>query len=328
MYFLLWMRLSNLTLLPGKTGQIIESQRVQIVQRNCTNLSYTIKSPNSEERSLIRLTENENSPANLLATDHHALLFQQFSILVSIKSCPLALILDQTEHKCICLPSLNRHSLSCNLNSFTVLRKERQWVGMTYIHTILGENPGVISHSNCPFDYCKRETDSLSVDMELQDHQCAFSRSGTLCGECQTNYSHILGSSRCRKCFHIMILVIIPIVVLAGLLLIMFLMVLNLTVSTGTINGLIFYANIIRALHSTYFTPDTSNSFMSKFIAWLNLDHGVETCFYNGFDAYAKTFFQFLFPFYIWILVTIIIMSSHYSTVASTEWQKCCPSSC
>ena len=302
---------------PARSGQVQGSQNVQIVQRACTTLMYTIMSPNSEERLVIRPTESEAAPANLSGTNQYALLFQQFSILFKIKKCPLAFKLDHMEHKCICISSITEHNLNCDLNNHTILRNIHQWVGMTYIYTKPDENPGIISHQNCPFDYCRKDADSTSIHMEFHNRQCAFNRSGILCGQCQTNFSHILGSSRCKKCSDIMVFAIVPIVIVAGMLLIVFLMVLDLTVSTGTINGLIFYANIIRALHSTYFTPDISNSFMSRFIAWINLDLGVETCFYNGLDAYAKTWFQFVFPFYIWILVIIIIVSSHYSTIAS-----------
>ena len=96
-----------------------------------------------------------------------------------------------------------------------------------------------------------------------------------------------------------------------------FLMVLNLTVSVGTINGLIFYANIVRANQAIFFPPATNGSFLSIFIAWLNLDLGIETCFYDGLDAYAKTWLQFLFPMYVWTMVILIIVSSHYSTTAA-----------
>ena len=37
-------------------------------------------------------------------------------------------------------------------------------------------------------------------------------------------------------------------------------------------------------------------------------------CFYNGLDAYSKTWFQFLFPLYIWFILSAIIIVSHYST--------------
>ena len=34
------------------------------------------------------------------------------------------------------------------------------------------------------------------------------------------------------------------------------------------------------------------------FIAWLNLDFGIETCFYQGLDMFSKTWLQFIFPVY------------------------------
>ena len=143
--------------------------------------------------------------------------------------------------------------------------------------------------------------------MEYPDEQCAFSRSGVLCGSCQQNLSHVLGTSNCKECSSNFLL-LIPVFIVAGIALVAFLMLLNLTVSVGTINGLIFYANIVRANHAIFFPPDTNNEFLSIFIAWLNLDLGIETCFYSGLDAYVKTWLQFLFPLYIWIVVLLIIV--------------------
>jgi len=50
------------------------------------------------------------------------------------------------------------------------------------------------------------------------------------------------------------------------------------------------------------------------FIAWLNLDLGIETCFFDGMDEYTKTWLQFVFPLYIWSLVVLIIIASDYSS--------------
>ena len=92
------------------------------------------------------------------------------------------------------------------------------------------------------------------------------------------------------------------------------LMVLNFTVSTGTINGLILYANIVRANNAIFFPGQSTNTFLSWFIAWLNLDLGIETCLYDGLTAYVKTWLQFAFPVYIWLLVIAIIISGRSST--------------
>ena len=88
----------------------------------------------------------------------------------------------------------------------------------------------------------------------------------------------------------------------------------------GTINGLILCANIVRVNHAFFFVrPITSalrifQQVLAVFIAWLNMDLGIETCFVNGMDAYIQTWLQFAFPFYIWMIVGVIIYLSRHST--------------
>ena len=50
---------------------------------------------------------------------------------------------------------------------------------------------------------------------------------------------------------------------------------------------------------------------MTIFIAWLNLDLGIETCFYDGMDTYGRVWLQFVFPVYVWMLVGLILLASH-----------------
>ena len=97
-------------------------------------------------------------------------------------------------------------------------------------------------------------------------------------------------------------------------------MVLNLTVSIGTINGLIFYASIVKISESTgIFFPNGPIPVLSQFIAWLNLDLGIETCFYPGMTAYHKVWLQFVFPLYIWFIIATIIVLCRYSTWLSNK---------
>ena len=102
-----------------------------------------------------------------------------------------------------------------------------------------------------------------------------------------------------------MLFAIILSFIAAGLALVVSLIVLNLTVTTGTINGLIFYVNII---HTHHIISNTSKSFLSTFIAWLNLDLGIESCLYTGFNSYAEIWLQFCFPLYIWLLMAVVIV--------------------
>ena len=147
------------------------------------------------------------------------------------------------------------------------------------------------------------------------DEQCSNNRTGLLCGKCDENFSLALGTNRCLQCSNDYLWLIVAFA-FAGVALVLLLLVLRLTVAVGTINGLIFYANIFAMNSATFFSPHTN--VLTVFIAWLNLDLGIETCFYDGMDAYTKAWLQFAFPFYVWALVGIIILISHYSAKVAT----------
>ena len=99
---------------------------------------------------------------------------------------------------------------------------------------------------------------------------------------------------------------------MAGIALIAAIFLLRLTVAVGSLNGLFFYANIIQANHQAFFPRATINLF-TIFIAWVNLDLVIKTCLYDGMDIYVYSWFQFLFPFYFWLLVGSIILACKYS---------------
>ena len=61
-------------------------------------------------------------------------------------------------------------------------------------------------------------------------------------------------------------------------------LVCKLTVARGTLSGLVFYANIVGSNHTIFLQGECTGA---SCIAWLNLDFGIETCFYNGMDAYS-----------------------------------------
>ena len=74
-----------------------------------------------------------------------------------------------------------------------------------------------------------------------------------------------------------------------GVALVFLLLVCKLTVAAGTLSGLVFYTNIVGVNRTTFLPVKSTNAF-SVFIAWLNLDFGIETCFYDGMDAYRQAF--------------------------------------
>ena len=52
----------------------------------------------------------------------------------------------------------------------------------------------------------------------------------------------------------------------------------------------------------------------SECLFFINLDLGIETCFYNGLDSYAKMWLQLFFPSYLIIIAVSIIIASRYSS--------------
>ena len=176
---------------------------------------------------------------------------------------------------------------------------------------------GYITYKYCPLDYCLPPYVKIQINLTTTngaDVQCANNRSGLLCGSCQPGLSLSLGSSRCIPCpntWYINLLVILMVTFLCGIALVALLLFLNLSVAVGTLNGLIFYANIIDSSKSAFFTSSTK--VFSVFISMLNLEIGFDVCFYKGMDTYWKTWIQLAFPMYVISLVIMIIILSRYS---------------
>ena len=287
------------------TESIDRLQKLQDTWKDCTKVEYSVRSPNNRETLALTIDTPQLPRENSILLNTS--IFQQLRIHILLKPCSIGFVFDTISNVCTCHQFLKLNQVICNITTSTIIRKSNQWVSETL-------NGTIVVHNNCPNDYCKAEYPYLHLSSS--DDQCAFNRSGILCGMCEPRLSSVLGTSNCKKCSNTWLLLMLPFA-LMGVILIVSLTVLNLTVSTGTINGLIFYANIIRANTATFFPGQSANTFLSWFIAWLNLDLGIETCFYDGLNSYAKTWLQFAFPVYIWLLEIVIIISSKYSMIVA-----------
>ena len=272
------------------------SQYLQQANNTCTKLNYTLL---TLIQSVVIKLHAEGSPCTKLG-DIYTL-----DISVDInQTCPPAFSVSISTKSCVCEPRLAKYcSITNGVGQITRDSSQQFWVGYD------NSSHELILHPQCPFDYCV----SCPVVFPLNDtdKQCAYNRSGLLCGACKKNYSLVLGTSHCMKCTNIHLVLLIPFAVM-GVALVFLLLVCKLTVATGTISGLVFYANIVGVNRST-FLPVESTDVFSVFIAWLNLDFGIQSCFYNGMDSYSKMWLQFVFPVYIWVLVGFMILVSNYS---------------
>ena len=223
-----------------------------------------------------------------------------YSLDISILPCPALFINSNLSSPCICDPLLQRYKLVCNISDVTVLNTGNIWIGLTSQGAAAFQDP-------CPFDYC---TGNKTINVLDLDSQCSYNRSGVLCGQCQGNLSMTFGTSRCASCSNYYLLLII-VFILMGVLLVVVLFISKFTVASGALNGIVLYANLIRINDTVFFQNRSGySSYLSVFIAWINLDWGIETCFYNGMDSYAKTWLQFVFPTFCICLVGLIILAA------------------
>ena len=221
--------------------------------------------------------------------------------------CPKGFSLHLEEY-CQCDPILSSYIPSlthCNIDDQTIPRPANSWISA---HTVNNSHSYHVS-LHCPYDYCLPHSSHLNLS--TPDSQCQFHRSGLLCRQCQQGLSAVFGSSQCKHCSNVYLLLTIPIGI-AGLLLVLILFALNLTVTNGNINSFLLSVNIISINISIIF-PTTNNSVMRTFILLANLDLGIETCFYDGMNEYAKRWLQLVFPAYLICIAIAIIITSHCS---------------
>ena len=293
--------------LKSTVGGLGQDQVIQHVNEDCTELQFNLFSPRDTEQLVLSVKGACNDTE---ATDR--------SIKINIIcTCPIGFQIsnnDVSRCDCVCDQVLQPYDKTeCNITTESIIRKDNFWI--TYVNNT--NSSGYIIYPHCPFDYCHQPEEQVSINLNLpngSNAQCASNRMGTLCGTCKPGFSVSLGSSHCLQCptyWPGLSATIVVVFILSGIGLVALLLVLNLTVAVGTLNAIIFYANILAADKSVLFST-SEVSFASVFISWLNFDFGIDTCFFEGMDMFVKTWLQLAFPVFIFFLVSMIIKLSYY----------------
>ena len=302
----------NATILAYSSGAsgIGQGQQSQDAFTTCTTLTYRVYSKYRSET----LTLYADGPCKDTGIS---------SLSVRVRFLPCVCPVGFTESlesrstcKCVCEHLLQPYLTSCNSSSHLLLRESTAWIGIPSDQDT--KDHGYLVYAHCPFDYCFSPSTPVYINLSMNggaDAQCAFNRAGILCGACKPSFSLALGSSRCLQCSNSWLALLIPFSIM-GLVLVAVLLILNLTVSTGTITSIVFFSNIVIA-NRAILVPLKHYNILATFLSWLSLDLGIETCFVNGLDAYSKTWLQLIFPVYIFAIIVVIIMVCHYSKKVS-----------
>ena len=316
--------------------------KVQIIQEsrcnnNYTNIRFTVHTTTVHNRSL-------DGKLILSLPDYPESVYSE----VHIHPCPLGFILDKiTTGDCVCSPVLyafakdNSIPMICSIQTQTFTRSSAtvSWAGLTGMED--GINVFGIS-LNCPLGNCfaspgfvnyfqsngekelfvAHQTDGKFYTFPL----CINHREGPLCGKCKDGLSVVFGSQKCMRCSNKWIWTVLLQVAL-GPIIIYLLYVLRLTLTTGTLNGIIFYAQAanggifdlltLRKIGNILFLG--ADKLAIGFLSFLNLNFGFPLCLYDGMNELWKASLSLVFPIYLLTIVVVLIILSRYSTWLSNR---------
>ena len=284
-----------------KQGEYVQN----ISSTDCNQLNYTIYTGHDLEKLQLKVQHVGD-----ISGFEESFKTNEFLVDIKIKDCPFGFTHKNNgkNSSCDCSPLLNRHSdfVNCDISSQTVKHLPPVWIGM--IEKENGSN-SIAFHTYCPFDYCLNSKVDLSATSNSlsQDAQCAFSRTGVLCGSCSEGLSVVFGTTECHHCSNYWLLLLI-LFASSGIGFLIVLILFDITIADGTLSGIIFYFNITGSNFQVFF-PEHSEHTLTilicsfKFsISLINLGTGVSVCLFDGMDSYIKAWLEFCFPLYLWML--------------------------
>ena len=289
-----------------------EGQLTRNIPDECTELNFNVISPENNE---ILSLYASNGPCNdaQLSTLHQEITFLPCNCPIGFQPSEMNV---RDNCSCDCHEDINVY-MTCDPFTELLMKQAPSNVWISYVnHT---DVTGYLVYPNCPYGYCNPHSTPISLTKDNgEDMQCAFNRSRLLCGSCQPSLSLSLGSPHCLSCpnhWPVLFVSITIAALLAGILLIAILLVLNMTVEVGTLNGLIFYINIV-AVNRSVLLPFEEHNFITVLVSWLNFDLGIETCYFPGLDAYTKAWIQlsFVVLYVIFLIVFAMVITSSYSS--------------
>ena len=269
------------------------------------------------------------------------------------KDCPIGFKFNNSTHKCecsyvlhkidnqpVCKISSDGSNPLITINLVTSFVTHSNWIGTLDNGTVFGVSP--YCHIYCRYNdnydtfVINDSVGSTKVmiahssNYDNKESLCSDNREGLLCSQCTPGYSVTFGSIQCEKCSNWWLLTLI-VYGLAGASLIYLLYALNLTLTTGKLNGIIFYSQILYNVHTLTLTryQNTVNGGLVKFFFFclrgvlllinLNISFNIPLCFYDGMTELWKSGLGLLFPVYLLSIVIGLIIISRYSVRLSNR---------
>ena len=280
-------RTSSVTFLNANNFAILSNE-------NSTSVSITVMGPEDQDVDIIIYSSNAG------------VVRAQTTLQVRLSSCGFGFQLS--DNRCECRSDFTKlKGVTCDPDKHRLVISDNQWLGQI-------SDSGNQSHKDasniiigtCHFEYCQPEIVNLDVtndDVPDFDRQCDFNRAGVVCGGCRENYSVVIGTSiECRECSNVYILLFFLFAV-AGILLVFLITFLDINITGGFLNGVIFYSNVFSIYSYVLRIPPQEHLAV---VFWPSLNFGIDSCLYDGMTALHRTIWQLVFPVYLFILMFLI----------------------
>lgn len=279
----------------------------------CINLTYILNSNRSS-------AEISFKPVTIQIASRYTIFTANLT--VELLHCPLGFRLtDAAPLNCKCNPLFTELNLQvvCDINNKSIsVPQKTMWFGcfdpkQPFVNESLQcDSLAVTKHCN---SHCRSSGYGTNVEVPVNDidSQCSPGHTGIMCGACRPGYSRIFGDPfECHKgCKNSYIPLTLLVSLTFGILVVFIIIGLNLTVTEGTLNGLLVYTMVIQT-HYSYF-PDNPSIFGQTcwvILLMINLTFGLKTCFFEGMDGYQQIWATFVQTFYFLFIMAVIITLS------------------
>ena len=324
------MNMNNILHFVPFSSWTISNSRQVLLNRNCTPITLFF----------FKMDHKMNPKRPHIAVTSIPDALSSFFIKIVLKDCPIGFEFSVISQKCECSSVFQKlgYEPNCTISSdgvittFTISLSNSTsgWIGLLEKSNI--SKFGLSHHCK----YCAYDITFIKFnDIQLKtgnkqiyaQNLCPKHRSGTLCSQCITDHSVVFGSYYdCCKCSNWWLLTLV-VYGIAGPLLIYLLYALNLTLTSGALNSIIFYAQMVYIVQYNVHVLKTQQNSLNYSVLVrglislinLNIDFKFPLCLYDGMTELLKSGLSLLFPIYLLTIVIVLIIISRYSVRLSNR---------
>ena len=209
------------------------------------------------------------------------------------KECPIGYLINGKQ-VCVCLKFLEMHNINCSLKDLTFAMEDSFWLGNDSFGNLLFS-------TDCPRIFCSRQRELTKykyVNLENQNLQCSNGYVGMLCTQCPNGYGVGTGSKRvCSLCTFTGLWLLL-LLLLAGPFIVFITCCLNLTISTRSINGALFYFSILSINYDIIPRVDSDPTQSLVHLFTFKIPSSV-ACIHPVVDNFTQELFSLVFPLYL-----------------------------